>query len=116
MNYDAANLLAAQLRESPEVHEYQKLKAIVEESDTTRALLKEYKRLQVIVQMSAMSGQSLPQEEVARFQQISSLLYAGTDTSRYLLAEMRLQQALADIYNIIAKASGISLELPGMQE
>jgi len=115
MNYDAANRLADQLRESQEVRDYRRLKAIVEESETTRALLKEYKRLQMTVQVSAMSGQSVPAEEMSRFQQISSLLYAGTDTSQFLLAEMRLQQALADIYNIIAKASGISLELPGLQ-
>lgn len=115
MNYDAANRLADQLRESQEVRDYKRLKAIVEESETTRALLKEYKRLQMTVQVSAMSGQSVPAEEMSRFQQISSLLYAGTDTSQFLLAEMRLQQALADIYNIIAKASGISLELPGLQ-
>lgn len=115
MNYDAANLLASQLRSSEEVQEYQRLKAVVEESETTKALLKEYRRLQVLVQMSAMSGQGLDSEEMSRFQQISSLLYAGTDTSQYLLAEMRLQQALADIYNIIAKAAGLSLELPGLQ-
>ncbi|NLE19636.1 MAG: YlbF family regulator [Clostridiales bacterium] len=115
MNYDAANRLADQLRESQEVRDYRRLKAIVEESETTRALLKEYKRLQMTVQVSAMSSQSVPAEEMSRFQQISSLLYAGTDTSQFLLAEMRLQQALADIYNIIAKASGISLELPGLQ-
>ena len=115
MNFDAANRLADQLRESQEVRDYKRLKAIVEESETTRALLKEYKRLQMTVQVSAMSGQSVPAEEMSRFQQISSLLYAGTDTSQFLLAEMRLQQALADIYNIIAKTSDISLELPGLQ-
>ena len=115
MNYDAANALAQQISESDEVREYRRLKDIVDESDTTRALIKEYKRLQMAVQMAAMSGQSLPGEELSRFQQISSLLYAGTDTSQFLMAEMRLQQALADIYNIIAKAAGITLELPGIE-
>lgn len=115
MNYDQANALARQIRESDEVREYQRLKELVEESETTRALLKEYRRLQMVVQMSAMAGQSVPGEELSRFQQISSLLYAGTDTSRFLLAEMRLQQALADIYNIIAKAAGITMDLPGIQ-
>lgn len=115
MNYDAAHALARQISESGEVREYQRLKAIAEESETTRALLKEYKRLQMTVQMSAMSGQSVPSEEMARFQSISSLLYGGTDTSQFLLAEMRLQQALADIYNIIAKAAGIQLDLPGLE-
>lgn len=115
MNYDAANALARQISESDEVREYRRLKDIVDESDTTRALIKEYKRLQMAVQMAAMAGQSLPADEMSRFQQISSLLYAGTDTSQFLMAEMRLQQALADIYNIIAKAAGITLELPGIE-
>lgn len=115
MNYDAANALARQISESDEVREYRRLKEIVDESDTTRALIKEYKRLQMAVQMAAMAGQSLPADEMSRFQQISSLLYAGTDTSQFLMAEMRLQQALADIYNIIAKAAGITLELPGIE-
>lgn len=115
MNYQAVHTLARELRESPEVREYKRLKNIVEENDTTRALIKEYKRLQMTVQVSAMSGQSVANDEMSRFQQISSLLYAGTDTSQYLLAELRLQQALADIYNIIAQATGITLELPGMQ-
>jgi cell fate (sporulation/competence/biofilm development) regulator YlbF (YheA/YmcA/DUF963 family) len=114
MNYDAANLLAGQIRESEEVREYQKLKALVEENETTRALLKEYKRLQMMVQIASMSGHSIDSGDMSRFQQISSLLFAGTDTSRFLLAEMRLQQALAEIYNIISMASGLSLELPGM--
>ena len=115
MNYDAVRALEQALRDSDEVQEYKRLKEIVEESETTRALLKEYKRLQMMVQMAAMSGQSLPGEEMGRFQQISSLLYAGTDTSAFLLAEIRLQQALADIYNIIAQAAGIQLELPGIE-
>ncbi len=114
MNYDAANLLAAQIRESEEVREYRELKTVVEENETTRALLKEYRRLQMAVQLASMAGHSVDSDELSRFQQISSLLYAGSDTSRFLLAEMRLQRALADIYNMISSASGLSLELPGM--
>lgn len=115
MNYDLAHQLARQIGESSEVLEYKRLKDIVDESETTRALLKEYRRLQMMVQMAAMSSQSVPSEEMQRFQSISSLLYQGTDTSAFLLAEMRLQQALADIYNIISKASGIQLDLPGLE-
>ncbi|NLW20142.1 MAG: YlbF family regulator [Clostridiales bacterium] len=115
MNYDAAHELARQISQSSEVREYQRLKELVEESETTRALLKEYKRLQMTVQMAAMSGQSVPTEEMGRFQSISSLLYGGTDTSQFLLAEMRLQQALADIYSIIASAAGVQLDLPGLE-
>ncbi|MDD2562174.1 MAG: YlbF family regulator [Eubacteriales bacterium] len=114
MNYDALRALEQSLRDSREVLEYKRLKELVEENETTRALIKEHKRLQMLVQMSSMAGQRVPEEEMLRFQQISSLLYAGTDTSRYLVAEMRLQQVMADIYNAINQASGLSLELPGL--
>ncbi|MGI6687200.1 MAG: YlbF family regulator [Christensenellales bacterium] len=114
MNYEAVHALERALRDSEEVREYKRLKALVDENETTRALVKEHKRLQILVQMSAMSGQAAPDGEMQRFQQISSLLYAGTDTSAYLLAEMRLQQVIADIYNAINQASGLSLELPGL--
>jgi cell fate (sporulation/competence/biofilm development) regulator YlbF (YheA/YmcA/DUF963 family) len=114
MNYDAVRALEQALRDSEEVREYKHLKELVEENETTRALIKEFKRLQIMVQMSTLSRQAVPDEEMQRFQQISSLLYAGTDTSRYLVAEMRLQQVMADIYNAINQASGLSLELPGL--
>lgn len=114
MNYDAVRALEQALKGSEEVLEYKRLKALVEENETTRALIKEHKRLQMLVQVSAMAGQSVADEEMQRFQQISSLLYAGTDTSRYLMAEMRLQQLMADIYKAINQASGLSLDLPGL--
>lgn len=114
MNYDAVRALERAIQESEEAREYKRLKALVEESETTRALLKELRRLQILVQMSAVSGQVVPEGEMQRFQQISSLLYAGTDTSQFLLAEMRLQQMMADIYSAINRASGLSLELPGL--
>ncbi len=50
-----------------------------------------------------------------RFQQISSLLMRALHyILKFLLAEMRLQQMMADIYSAINRASGLSLELPGL--
>lgn len=115
MDYSTAHNLARQIEESDECREYRRLKGIVEESDTTRALLKEYKRLQMMLQMSALNKSGMPTEDMNRFSQISSLLYAGTDTSAYLLAEMRLQQVMADIFGMLTKAAGLNMDLPGMQ-
>ena len=50
MDYSAAHELARQIRESPEAAEYRQLKAVAEESETTRALLREYRRLQMTAQ------------------------------------------------------------------
>ena len=115
MDYSTAHALAREITQSEEYREYARLKEIVEESETSRALLKEYKRLQTMVQMAAMAKSSLPQEDMTRFTQMSSLLYAGTDTSAFLLAEMRLHQLMGDIFAILTKASGLNLEIPGMQ-
>lgn len=115
MDYSIAHSLANQIELSEECREYRRLKQIVDESDTTRALLKEYRRLQMMLQMSALNKSTLPTEDMNRFSQISSLLYAGTDTSAFLLAEMRLQQTMADIFGILTKAAGLSMDLPGIQ-
>lgn len=115
MDYSLAHSLARQIEQSDECREYLRLKQIVEESDTTRALLKEYKRLQLMLQMSTLNQTGMPSEEMNRFSQISSLLYAGTDTSAYLLAEMRLQQTMADVFAILTKAAGLNMDIPGIQ-
>ncbi len=115
MNYDIAHSLARQIEESEECKEYKRLKEIVEQNETTTALLKEYRRLQMMLQMSTMNHSSLPADEMNRFSQISSLLYGGTDTSAFLLAEMRLQQIMADVFSMLTKAAGLNMDLPGMQ-
>lgn len=114
MNYDAAHALAREIEQSQEAREYQALKEVVEENETTKALIKEYRRLQMMLQMSTLNHSSLPADEMNRFSQISSLLYGGTDTSAFLLAEMRLQQVMADVFSMLTKAAGLSMDLPGM--
>ena len=115
MNYDAAHELSRQIEKSEECLEYKKLKEIVEENETTKALLKEYRRLQMMLQMSSLNRSNMPSDEMNRFSQISSLLYGGTDTSAFLMAEMRLQQVMADIFSMITKSAGLSMDLPGIQ-
>lgn len=115
MNYDTAHELARQIEQSQEGQEYRRLKQIVEESDTSMALLKEYRRLQMMLQMASLAGNTMPSDEMTRFSQLSSLLYAGTDTSAFLLAEMRLQQCMADIFALLTKAAGLSMDIPGIR-
>ena len=45
---------------------------------------------------------------------ISSLLFTKPEVSQYLMSEMRLQQAMADIFRIITEAADIDLGLPGL--
>ena len=75
----------------------------------TAALLKEYKKLQLRLQMAAVSGTQPDNDDMQRFQGISALLFGKLEVSQYLLAEMRLQQEVAGILRIITDAADIDM-------
>ena len=50
-----------------------------------------------------------------RFSGISTLLFSKQEVSTFLLAEMRLQQALADIFKIVTEAADLDVGLPGIE-
>jgi len=114
MEYSAAHRLAQEIRQSEEYRTYHSLKEEVMADETVAALIKEYKKLQITLQMAMMSGQQADSEDMQRFSGISSLLFGKPEVSQYLLAEMRLQQAMADIFKIITEAADLDMELPGM--
>ncbi len=110
--YDRANQLAEEIRQSEMRQEYARLQEEAMADETNRALIKEYKRLQVTLQMHAMGGEAPPEEDMQRFQQISSLLYMNDDVQAYLLAEMKLQKTLADVIKLLTDAAGIRFDFP----
>lgn len=107
-----AEELAKEIRQSAQYLEFIQAEQAIQDADTAKALIKEYKRLQIVLQMSAVSGGSVSSDDMQRFSQISSLLYAGTDTSRYLLAEMQLQRMMADVFKLLTDAAGLQFDLP----
>ncbi len=110
--YDSAHVLAKEIRESELCREYARLQEEVMADETNRALLKEYKRLQMVLQMQTVSGGQPSSEDTMRFSQLSSLLFMNADVQAYLLAEMQLQKTLADVIKLITDAAGIRLDLP----
>lgn len=114
MQYAKAHELAQDIRQSTEYLDYHRLHEEVMVDDTLAALIKEYRKLQITIQVAAMSGSQAGGDDMARFSAISGLLFAKPEVSEYLLAEMRLQQAMADIFKILTDAAGLSMELPGM--
>lgn len=110
--YDEANALAAAIRQSDLCREYRQLKEEIDGSETNRALIKEYKKLQMQLQLAAVAGSPTSDADSQRFQQIGTLLFAQPVTSQFLLAEMRVQQMMADVYKTLSDAAG--LEMPGI--
>ena len=113
MQYDSAHRLASDIRQSEEYQTYHRLKDDVMADDTVAALIREYKKLQLSLQLAAMSGQQPDSDDMQRFSGISALLFGKPEVSQYLLAEMRLQQAMADIFKILTDAADLDVQLPG---
>ncbi|NLI21791.1 MAG: YlbF family regulator [Clostridiales bacterium] len=110
----ATDALATAIRESEEYRRYQALRDVVMDNDTNKALLTEYRRVQTRLQMAAVAGTSAAEEEVRRFQQLSALLYTNADMAQYLVAQLRMQQLTGEVFQRVADAAGLELELPGM--
>lgn len=109
--YDQAHALAKSLKESEEYCEMTRLREAAYESDTNRALLDEYKRLQFRMQAKLAAGETMPEEDYQRLQQIGTLLQFNQDVSAYLLAEFRFQRMLSDIFKILADVANVDLDM-----
>ena len=112
MEYSAAWRLADEIKASEEYRTYHGLKETVMADETQAALIREYRRTQMEIQMRAMSGQETSPEETQRFSALGGLLFSKPEVRDFLLAEMRLQQTLADIFKIITDTAGLDIQLP----
>ena len=115
MDYSSTHRLAQEIRDSEEYRTYHELKESVMSDETTAALIREYRKLQMKLQMAAAGGQTPDVEDMQRFSGISTLLFSKQEVSNYLLAEMRLQQALADIFRIVTEAADLDISIPGLE-
>ena len=115
MDYSSTYRLAQDIRDSAEYKNYHELKESVMSDETTAALVKEYRKLQMSIQMTAMSGSTASQEDMQRFSGISTLLFSKPEVSQFLLSEMQLQQALADIFKIVTEAADLDINVPGIE-
>ena len=113
MDYSTAYALAGTIRASEEYRVYHTLKEQVMSDDTTAALIREYRKLQMELQMISLNGGQPDAEETQRFTGISTLLFSKEEVSQFLLAEMRMQQMLGDIFKIVTEAADIEVTLPG---
>lgn len=109
---EAARALGAVIQESPEYQEYSHLKEEIDADAGIKALVGEYRRLQTALQMRVLSGQGMEGDEAQRFQQLNMLLFADNRTSGFLMAEMRLQKMMAEVFESLTRAAGMEIPMP----
>lgn len=110
---EAAKALAQAIQESPEYREYAELKKGIDEDAGIKALIQEYRRLQTGMQMRILSGQGMDADETQRFNSLNMLLFADSRTSGFLMAEMKMQRMMAEIFETLTRASGMEIPMPG---
>ncbi|MDR2658122.1 MAG: YlbF family regulator [Oscillospiraceae bacterium] len=103
------NALLDALRASETVRTVQHTRQAAYEDETNAALLNEYARLQGTLQRGMLSGTRPPDEDMRRFQQIASLLMLNPDAQAYMLSQIKVQQTLAELFQAITGAVGVSL-------
>ena len=63
------------------------------------------------MQARLAAGESMPEEDMQRLQQIGALLQFNPDVSAFLMAEFRFQRMLSDIFKILADVAGVDLDM-----
>lgn len=114
MEYTSAYKLAEDIKASEEYRTYHTLKETVMSDETVAALYREYRKLQMTIQVNVLSGRQADPEDTQRFAAITSLLFSKPEVSQFLLSELQLNQAMSDILRIVTEAAGIELNLPGV--
>ena len=109
---EAAKVLGAAIEESPEYKEYARLKEEIDADSGIKGLISEYRKMQTGLQMRMLSGQNMDPEETQRFQQLNMLLFADQRTSGFLMAEMRLQKMMAEVFETLTRAAGMEIPMP----
>ena len=110
---EAAKALAQAIQETPEYREYSQLKKEIDADSGIKALIQEYRKLQTSMQMRMLSGQGMDSDETQRFNSLNMLLFADSRTSGFLMAEMKMQRMMAEIFGVITQASGLDIPMPG---
>jgi cell fate (sporulation/competence/biofilm development) regulator YlbF (YheA/YmcA/DUF963 family) len=108
--YDKANELARALTESEEYKSYKAAKDKVDKSNSSKDMLKDFKKKQFELQAMQLSGQKPDEEKLSQIQSLYQVIILNPDIAEYLNAELKFSQMFSDIYNIIGKAVELDMD------
>ena len=107
----AADELLNALKRTEAFEEYNALRRIVMADEVNCRLLERLNRAQSALQMAAMAGSEPREDDVHEFEKLSALLYENPDITDYLLAQMKVQQLVAQTMSRITGEAGISIDI-----
>ena len=101
----AADELLSALHETESWKRYAALRESVMADEGTAALLRRFAAAQSALQMAALSGGEPREEDTRAFEQHSE------EASEYLLAQMKVQQLVAQLMEKITREAGLDIPL-----
>lgn len=107
----AADALLNALRRTEAFQAYDTLQKSVMADEVNRRLLARFTRAQSALQMAAVAGSEPREEDAREFEKLSTLLYENEEISEYLLAQMKVQQMVAEVLDAITREAGICIEM-----
>ena len=99
------------LHETESWKRYAALRESVMADEGTAALLRRFAAAQSALQMATLSGSEPREEDTRAFEQLSALLYDSEEASEYLLAQMKVQQLVAQLMEKITREAGLDIPL-----
>ena len=107
----AADQLLDALKHTEAFEEYDALRRIVMADEVNCRLLERLSKAQSALQMAAMAGSEPREDDTAEFEKLSALLYQSPEVTDFLLAQMRVQQLVAQTMSRITGEAGISIDI-----
>jgi len=102
--YDKAYELARAVKDSEEYKAYQMAKAAVEGQKIVAEMLRDYKRLQMLVEASVISGRQPDEKTAEEHRRLCEIIEMHKPVRDFLNAEHRLLTLANDIYRIVCDA------------
>lgn len=108
--YDKAHDLAKEIHGSEDYQEYARLKKEVTADEQTKALLSNYKKLQMEAQASYLIGKEPSEETMDKLKKLGEVLQFNQDITAYFAAEYKFQTLISDVYKIIGDTCDMGLD------
>ncbi len=108
--YDKAHELAKEIQNCEDYKVYAKLKEEVTADEKTKALLKDYKKLQMEAQASYLTGKEPSEETMEKIKKLGEVLQFNKNVTEFFAAEYKFQTLISDVYKIIGDAVDMGLD------
>lgn len=101
--YDTANQLERELRELDQYKKVTECLANIEANEEAKALLDEFRQINVVLQQKQMSGQEITEEDIAHAQGLGQRASENELVKELMTAEQMLNMVVQEINQIITK-------------